>query len=67
MRRFITFLLVTLGTAAGGLWWLVDGDLTEVVDPELVDWDAELLALDAGVVPEVVVPGPGPAPAPVDE
>ena len=63
MRRFITFLLVALGTAVGGLWWLVDGDLTEVVDPQLVDWDAELLALDAGVSPEIPVP----APAHVDE
>lgn len=33
MRRFFTFLAVTLATAVGGLWWLHDGDLEDAVGP----------------------------------
>ena len=49
MRRLPTFLAVAAATATACLWWLHDGDLAEAVQPVLAEWDAELLARDAGI------------------
>ena len=49
MRRFLTFLLATAVTAVGSLYWLHDGDLAQAVVPVLAEWNAELLAQDAGL------------------
>jgi len=51
MRRFLTFALTAAATAIGSLYWLHDGDLAEAVDPVIAEWNAELLARDAGIVP----------------
>lgn len=52
MRRLLTFLAVAAVTAGATLWWLHDGDLGEAVEPVLAHWDADTLALDAGVTPK---------------
>ena len=62
MRRFLTLLTVAASTAVGTLWWLHDGDLSEAVEPVLAEWDADLLARDAGLTPAAA-----PADAPVAE
>lgn len=49
MRRLITFVAVAAATCVGGLWWLYDGDLDAAVAPVLADWDADLLARNAGL------------------
>lgn len=52
MRRVITFLAVTALTAGGALYWLYDGDLdraARAVEPAITEWNADLLAQDAGV------------------
>ena len=50
MRRFLTFALTAAATAVGTLYWLHDGALTEAVEPVIAEWNAELLARDAGLV-----------------
>lgn len=50
MRRAATFFVVAIGTAVGSLWWLHEGDLAEAVEPVVAEWDADLLARDAGIV-----------------
>lgn len=52
MRRLITVLFVAAITATGSLWWLHDGDLQDAVKPVLTEWNADLLARDAGLAPE---------------
>jgi len=49
MRRLITFAAVAAATATASLWWLHDGDLAEAVQPVVAEWDADLLARNAGV------------------
>lgn len=52
MRRLMTVVLVAALTSAGSLWWLHDGDLEaarDTVAPVVAEWNAELLANDAGV------------------
>jgi len=49
MRRFLTFLLSVAVTAIGSLYWLHDGDLAEAIEPVFAEWNAELLARDAGI------------------
>lgn len=52
MRRILTVVLVAALTSAGSLWWLHDGDLAaarDTVAPVVAEWNAELLANDAGV------------------
>lgn len=52
MRRLLTVIGVAVATSAGSLWWLHDGDLEaarETVAPVVAEWNAELLAHDAGV------------------
>lgn len=49
MRRLITFCAVAAATAAAALHWLNDGDLSAAVQPVLAEWDAELLARNAGL------------------
>lgn len=51
MRRAATFFIVAIATAVGSLWWLHEGDLAEAVDPVVAEWDADVLARDAGIVP----------------
>ena len=48
MRRLLVILITAALTAGGTLWWLHDGDLKDAVKPVLADWNAELLARDAG-------------------
>lgn len=49
MRRLITFLTVAAVTAFFLTHWLNDGDVIGAVTPVVAEWDAELLARDAGV------------------
>lgn len=49
MRRLITFLAVAAATALLLTHWLNDGDVLGVVQPVVAEWDAELLARNAGV------------------
>lgn len=49
MRRLATILLITVATAAGSLYWLHDGDLAAAVEPLKAEWNADVLAADAGV------------------
>ena len=53
MRRLLTFLSVALATAVGALWWLHEGDLAEAVQPVVANWNADVLARDAGIVDPV--------------
>ncbi len=53
MRRFLTFLLSAAVTAVGTLYWLHDGDLAQAVEPVFAEWNAELLARDAGLAEPV--------------
>jgi hypothetical protein len=62
MRRFLTFVITAISTALGTLYWLHDGDLAQAVEPVLAEWNAELLAQDAGLADE---PSPA-APEPVE-
>ncbi|MBN2798001.1 MAG: hypothetical protein JXX28_02530 [Deltaproteobacteria bacterium] len=64
MRRLLTFAGVAAAVAVGALWWLHDGDLAEAVAPALVEWDADRLAMDAGVPAEPAPPVPAQAPQP---
>jgi len=47
----ITFFTVAAVTAGASLHWLHDGDLLAAVQPVVAEWDAELLARDAGLAP----------------
>ena len=49
MRRLVTFLIIASSTALGSLWWLHDGDLEQAIEPVFAEWDADLLARNAGV------------------
>jgi len=49
MRRFLTFLAVAGVTAGAALHWLHDGDLAAAVQPVMAEWDADLLARNAGL------------------
>lgn len=50
MRRLLTFLVVAAAVAAGSTWWLYEGDLAQAVAPVVPEWNADQLALRAGVV-----------------
>ena len=41
MRHVATFVIVTVLTAVGVLWWLHDGDLVEAVTPAVIARDPE--------------------------
>lgn len=49
MRRFLTFCVVVITTTTASLYWLHDGDLEQAIEPVLAEWDADLLAQDAGI------------------
>lgn len=49
MRRLATFAIIAVGTAVTTLWWLHDGDLAAAVEPVMAEWDADLLARNAGI------------------
>jgi len=49
MRRFLTFIATAAITATAALHWLHDGDLIAAVQPVMAEWDAELLARNAGL------------------
>ncbi len=49
MRRLFTFVAVALLTTTAALWWLHDGDIAEGIQPVMVEWDAEVLARNAGI------------------
>ncbi len=49
MRRLITFFAVAVATAVLLLRWLHDGDLVSAVRPVVAEWDADLLARNAGL------------------
>ena len=49
MRRFITFVVLAGITAVSMLSWLHDGDLYSAVEPVVAEWDADLLARNAGL------------------
>ena len=60
-RRLAVFLLVAAATAVGSSWWLYEGDLVEAVEPVVPDWNADALAVRAGLA-EAPLPWPqGPA------
>jgi hypothetical protein len=65
VRHLVTFVIVTVSTAAGALWWLHDGDLRQIA-LALPGWDAPTLARDAGV-PHDEVPFTAPDPEPAAE
>ncbi|MCB9685442.1 MAG: hypothetical protein H6735_10415 [Alphaproteobacteria bacterium] len=54
MRRLLTFLVVAAAVAAGSTWWLYEGDLAQAVAPVVPEWNADQLALRAGVVDPAV-------------
>jgi hypothetical protein len=60
MRRFLTFIATAALTATAALHWLHDGDMVAAVQPVMAEWDAELLARNAGLVPAAPNPGGGP-------
>lgn len=49
MRRLLTFIGVALATAAFTINWLHNGDWEKAVEPVIAEWDAELLARNAGL------------------
>ena len=53
MRRLLTFIGVALATAAFTLNWLHNGDWEKAVEPVIAEWDAELLARNAGLEDDV--------------
>ena len=62
MRRLITFLTVATATAILMLSWLHDGDLYSAVEPVVAEWDAELLARNAGIATDELQEEPEEAP-----
>jgi hypothetical protein len=60
MRRLLLFVLVSVSTAVGSTWWLYQGDLAQAVEPVVPEWNADALAIQAGIVDLPVV-----APAPI--
>jgi hypothetical protein len=58
MRRLVTFLLVTVATAVGTLYWLHDGDLRAAAEPVVAEWNTDLLLQEAGLegLPEAQAP-----------
>ena len=61
MRRLLLFLVVSVSTAVGSTWWLYQGDLAEAVEPVVPEWNADALAIRAGIVD---LPGAAPMAAP---
>jgi hypothetical protein len=60
MRRLAMIALIAVGTAAGVLYWLHDGDLEGAVAPVLPQWDAARLAELAGIKDPPGEPAPPP-------
>lgn len=54
MRRLVTFFAVATATAVLILNWLNDGDIYAAVEPVVAEWDAELLARNAGLQPSAL-------------
>lgn len=50
LRRLILFVTVATATAVGSTWWLYQGDWRQAVDPVVPEWDADHLAIRAGIV-----------------
>ncbi|MCA9489985.1 MAG: hypothetical protein KC621_08680 [Myxococcales bacterium] len=72
MRRLLTFLIVAAAVAAGSTWWLYEGDLAQAVEPVVPEWNADQLALRAGVVDPAAAAAfapseDAPAPEPTEE
>ena len=61
MRRLFLFVVVSVSTAVGSTWWLYQGDLAEAVEPVVPEWNADALAIQAGIVdlPGSLPPLPG--------
>jgi hypothetical protein len=71
MRRLFVFVVVSVSTAVASTWWLYQGDLAEAVAPVTPEWNADALAIQAGIVDlpssrPALEPGPGADPADVD-
>ncbi len=49
MRRLITIVVTAALTTVGSLYWLHDGDLDEAAELYTPDWNAEVLAKNAGI------------------
>ncbi len=62
MRRLSMFVVVSVATAVGSTWWLYQGDLAEAVAPVVPEWNADALAIQAGIVD---LPGSAPTLDPV--
>ncbi len=58
MRRLLLFVVVSVSTAVGSTWWLYQGDLAEAVAPVVPEWNADALAIQAGIVD---LPGASPS------
>lgn len=63
IRRLVVFLVVASATAGGSTWWLYEGDLAQAVEPVLPEWDADALAIRAGVADPGLLPAPAEEPA----
>jgi hypothetical protein len=71
VRRLLTFVAVSVATAVGSTWWLYQGDLAEAVEPVVPEWNADALAIQAGIVDlpgsaPRLDPAPGAEPADAD-
>ncbi len=58
MRRLVTFVVIAIATATASLHWVHNGDLAEAVVPVIAEWDAELLARNAGLEAAPAAPEP---------
>jgi hypothetical protein len=52
MRRLITFILVSTLTAIALTAWVNDLEFYETIEPVIAEWNADLLARDAGLPPD---------------
>lgn len=58
MRRLITFVVVATAVAGASTWWLYEGDLAEAVAPVVPEWNADQLAIRAGVADPAALESP---------
>ena len=67
MRRLFAIFLIATFTAGGSLYWLHDGDIEAAVEPIKAEWNADVLAADAGVPKGSSASAtPAPTPTPTD-
>ena len=52
MRRLFTFVLISACTAIAVTAWVNDIEIYKAIEPVIAEWNADLLAQDAGVPPK---------------